>query len=102
MTRVDLRKREDDIKNMYESGESLKSIGSTLGTSAGTIKRILTENETEIRKPHEISLSSYDKEKIVIKYKCGMSVRQLSEEFEVGNMDVYRVLKDNSVKMRDE
>jgi predicted DNA-binding protein YlxM (UPF0122 family)/Zn-finger protein len=88
-----------DIVKLYESGVNYSKISRLLKISKDNIKNILIEKNIWVdgRDKLKKEFSKNDINDIVIKYKNGMSLQKISEEYNVSKTPIKNIIKEKGV-----
>lgn len=87
---------DDDIIKLYERGQSRKCIAKKYEVSDSVIKRILEENDIEIRGTKKI----INEEELINLYKKGYTTTQLGTKYKVNYTTISNILKSHDVDRR--
>jgi len=95
---------EDDTKEiikLYKEGKSPKEIGEEFGILNNSVTRLLKNNGIIRNQSKAKKLTDEIVQKIITKYKEGLSTMDISRELGIHDSTVGRILKKNNVEMRD-
>ena len=90
----------DYVIKLYQSGRSIRDISNIVHTRAERIKRILIDNNIDIRIPRNAKIENIDVNSVVSLYNSGISEYAISKEFGVSRSVIRRILLESGVIIR--
>ena len=91
----------EEIVKKHQDGKNTVELAHEYEVSTPTIKRLLKKAEVKLRNLSEAQIGKIlPVEKIVKKYNDGNSTYELADEYRVSNSTIYRLLKNEGIKLR--
>ena len=98
--RKDLRKKKEEIIKKYLDGKSLSDLGRDYNCSLTAIKKVLIENEIEIRSNKKPEIQS-DKDNIIKLYQSGLSTVKIANLYDCSDVTIGKILKKSGSSLKD-
>lgn len=90
----------EEIKNLYNSGFTIKNIGDRFNVSAYTIAAILKAMDVKIRR-NPMNINRIEKDRLIEEYRNGSTLVSLAKQLNVDRETIKRFLIKEGVDLRD-
>ena len=95
------KKEVNDIITRYENGVSVDSLKTEYKTSKPIIKKVLLENNINLRRGYSNKMTEEEKENIIKDYKNGISPDVIRKRYRKSKVAIIRTIKNGNIDRND-